>query len=70
MRNRERMILDEVADKLQTAADLLATVLEGREDEEGGVNYDLRILYGGLIGMVDDVDEIQYDLIYSFYLYL
>ena len=56
MRNRERMILDEVADKLQTAADLLATVLEGREYEEGGVNYDLRILYGGLIGMVDDVD--------------
>ena len=62
MRNRERMILDEVADKLQTAADLLATVLEGREDEVGGVNYDLRILYGGLIGMVDDVDEIQYEL--------
>lgn len=62
MRNRERMILDEVADKLQTAADFLATVLEGREDEEGGVNYDLRILYGGLIGMVDDVDEIQYEL--------
>ena len=47
MRNRERMILDEVADKLQTAADLLATVLEGREDEEGGVNSDLRIRDGG-----------------------
>ena len=63
MRNRERALLDEVADKLQTASDLVATILEGREDEEeSGVNFDLRMLYGGLIGLVDDVDEINYEL--------
>ena len=63
MRNRERFMLEEVSEKLQEATDLVASILEGREgDEEGGVNYDLRILYGGLIGMVDDVEEICYEL--------
>jgi hypothetical protein len=63
MRNRERSMLDKVSVNLQEASDLVATILEGREgDEEGGVNYDLRILYGGLLGMIDDVDEISYEL--------
>ena len=63
MRSRERKMLDEVADRLQEATDLVSSILENREnDEEGGVNYDLRMLYVGLIGMIDDVDEIQYEL--------
>ena len=49
--------------KLQDATDIGASILEGREgEEEGGVNFDLRMLYGGLVGMVDDVEEISYEL--------
>jgi hypothetical protein len=63
MRNRERIMLADVSEKLQEATDLVATILEGREgEEEGGVNFDLRMLYGGLVGMVDDVEEISYEL--------
>ncbi len=62
MRNRERAMLEDVANKLNDSADIVATLLEGRDDEEGGVSYDLRILYTGLLGMVDDVDEISYEL--------
>ena len=63
IRHRERMILEEVVEKLQVASDLVATILEGREDEEeGGVNFDLRMLYGGLTGMIDDVEEISDEL--------
>ena len=63
MRSRERKMLDEVSDRLQEATDLVSSILENREnDEEGGVNYDLSMLYVGLIGMIDDVDEIQYEL--------
>lgn len=63
MRNRERMMLETVADKLQEAIDIVATILEGREgEEEGGVNFDLRMLYGGLVGLNDDVEEISYEL--------
>ena len=63
MRNRERIMLADVSDKLQEAIDIVATVIEGREgDEEGGVNFDLRMLYSGLVGLNDDVDEISYEL--------
>ena len=63
MRNRERIMLADVSEKLQAETDIVATILEGREgEEEGGVNFDLRMLYGGLIGMVDDIDEISYEL--------
>ena len=52
-----------MSEKVQEAIDLVATILEGREnEEEGGVNFDLRMLYGGLVGMVDDIDEISYEL--------
>ena len=63
MRNRERIMLADVSENLQEATDIVATILEGREgEEEGGVNFDLRMLYGGLVGMVDDVEEISYEL--------
>ena len=63
MRNRERIMLADVSEKLQEATDIVATILEGREgEEEGGVNFDLRMLFGVLVGMVDDVEEISYEL--------
>ena len=63
MRNRERIMLADVSEKLQEATDIFANILEGREgEEEGGVNFDLSMLYGGLVGMVDDVEEISYEL--------
>jgi hypothetical protein len=63
MRNRERAMLETASEKMQEAVDLVATVLEGREGEdEGGVAFDLRMLYGGLMGLVDDIDEISYEL--------
>ena len=62
MRNRERAMLENVANKINEAADVIATLLEGRDDEESGVGYDLRILYTNLLSMMDDVDEISYEL--------
>jgi hypothetical protein len=62
MRNRERAMLEEVGNKINESADVVATLLEGRDDEEGGVGYDLRILYTNLLSMIDDVDEISYEL--------
>ena len=60
MRNRERILLDEVNEKIREATDIVASILEGRDDDddEGGVNFDLRMLYGGLIGMGDDIEDI------------
>ena len=62
MRNRERAMLENVANKINESADVIATLLEGRDDEESGVGYDLRILYTNLLSMIDDVDEISYEL--------
>jgi hypothetical protein len=62
MRNRERAMLENVANKINESADVIATLLEGRDDEESGVGYDLRILYTNLLSMMDDVDEISYEL--------
>ena len=63
MRNRERILLDEVNEKIREATDIVASILEGRDDDdEGGVNFDLRMLYGGLIGMGDDIEDISNDI--------
>ena len=63
MRNRERILLDEVNEKIREATDIVASILEGRDDDdEGGVNFDLRMLYGGLIGMGDDIEDISDDI--------
>ena len=64
MRNRERILLDEVSEKIRDATDIVASILEGRDDDddEGGVNFDLRMLYGGLIGMGDDIEDISNDI--------
>jgi hypothetical protein len=60
IRNRERMILEEVVEKLQVASDLVATILEGRaDDEDDGVNFGLRMIYAGLAGLIDDVEEVS-----------
>ena len=60
IRNRERRILEEVADKLDVASDLVATILEGRaDDDDDGVSFGLRLVYVGLRGLIDDVEEIN-----------
>ena len=62
MRNRERAMLEEVINKLHASADIVATLLENRDDEEGGVSYDLRVLYTTILSLIDDADEIYYEL--------
>ena len=63
MRNKERTMIVSAEDFLQSAMDLVATVLETRyEDDEGGVAYDLRVLYSKINDCIDDTREIAYDL--------
>jgi hypothetical protein len=64
MRNRERARMDEVAEFLHRSADIIATLLETREniDEEDAVGYDLRILYSELTRLSDDAEDIGYEL--------
>ena len=60
IRNRERIILEDVVDKLDVASDLVATILEGRaDDDDDGVSFGLRMVYVGLRGLIDDVEEIN-----------
>ena len=64
MRERERDMLEEASSLMERALDIVATVMETREniDENDGLAYDLRALYAGLSGLLDDVEEIGYDL--------
>ena len=63
MRNRERDIIEEVADFLDRSADMIATLVETRNvDEEDAVGYDLRRLYSELSRLRDDVQDMGYDL--------
>ena len=63
MRNKERTMIVDAEDFLQSAIDLVATVLEVRyEDDEGGVAYDLRVLYAKINDCIDDAREIAYDI--------
>ena len=64
MRERERDMLEEASSLMERALDIVATVMETREniDENDGLAYDLRALYAGLSGLLYDVEEIGYDL--------
>jgi hypothetical protein len=64
MRERERDMLEEASSLMERALDIVATVMETREnvDENDGLAYDLRALYAGLSALLDDVEEIGYDL--------
>jgi len=63
MRNRERSMMEEVADLLDRSADMIATLVETRNiDEEDAVGYDLRRLYSELNRLRDDVEDVAYEL--------
>jgi flagellin-specific chaperone FliS len=63
MRNRERDMVEEVADLLDKSADIIATLVETRDiDEEDAVGYDLRRLYSELNRLRDDVEDMGYEL--------
>ena len=64
MRNRERIMMDEIVDLLDKSGDITATLVETREgiDEEDAVGYDLRILYSELTRLRDDAEDIGYEL--------
>ena len=64
MRNRERLMMDEVVDLLDKSADITATLIETREnyDEEDAAGYDLRVLYSELTRLREDAEDIGYEL--------
>ena len=64
MRERERGMLEEAGSLMERALDIVASVVETREnvDENDGLGYDLRMLYAGLSGLIDDAEEIGYEL--------
>jgi hypothetical protein len=62
MRNRERTMIENAGDHLESAMDLVAAVLETRDDDEDGIGYELRILYTKINDCIDDTREIGYDI--------
>ena len=62
MRNKERVMIENAEDHLESALDLVATVLESRPDDEDGVAYDLRVLYSKINDCMDDTRDISYDI--------
>ena len=63
MRNRELGMIEDVADLINQAANIVATFIETRDvDEEDALGYDLRILYSELNRLLDDAEELGHDL--------
>ena len=63
MRNRELGMIEDVADLINQAANIVATFIETRGvDEEDAIGYDLRILYSELNRLLDDAEELGHDL--------
>ena len=64
MRNREQEMLKDVVAALSDAIDIVATILEAREsvNEDDPTIYDLNTLYLGLHTLMDDVEDIGYDI--------
>ena len=64
MRNRERLMMDEIVDLLDKSGDITATLIETREnyDEEDAAGYDLRVLYSELTRLREDAEDIGYEL--------
>ena len=62
MRNKERVMIENAEDHLESALDLVATVLESRPDDEDGVSYDLRVLYSKIRDCIEDTRDINYDI--------
>jgi len=63
MRRREQDMIEDVADLINQAANIVATFIETRDvDEEDALGYDLRILYSELNRLLDDAEELGHDL--------
>jgi hypothetical protein len=63
MRRREQGMIEDVADLINQAANIVATFIETRDvDEEDALGYDLRILYSELNRLLDDAEELGHDL--------
>jgi len=62
MRNKERAMLENAEDHLESAMDLVLAVLETRNDDDDGMAYDLRILYSKIHDCIDDTRDISYDI--------
>jgi hypothetical protein len=63
MRRREQDMIEDVADLINQAANIVATFIETRDvDEEDALGYDLRILYSELNRLLDDAEELGHDI--------
>ncbi len=63
MRRREQGMIEDVADLINQAANIVATFIETRDvDEEDALGYDLRILYSELNRLLDDAEELGHDI--------
>ena len=64
MRNRERGLLEDLITTLYNAMDTVAAIIETRESvsDEDPIVYDLHALYLGLHTLIDDVEDISYDI--------
>ena len=63
MRRREQGMIEDVADLINQAANIVATFIETRDvDEEDALGYDLRILYSELNRLLDDTEELAHDI--------
>jgi len=63
MRRREQGMIEDVADLINQAANIVATFIETRDvDEEDALGYDLRILYSELNRLLDDTEELGHDI--------
>ena len=64
MRNRERGLLEDLIASLSSAMDTVAFIIETREsvNDEDPIVYDLHALYLGIHMLIDDVEDIGYDL--------
>ena len=63
MRRREQDMIEDVADLINQAANIVTTFIETRDvDEEDALGYDLRILYSELNRLLDDAEELGHDL--------
>jgi len=56
-------MIEDVADLINQAANIVATFIETRDvDEEDALGYDLRILYSELNRLLDDTEELGHDI--------
>jgi len=62
MRSKERSMVTSAEAHLESALDLVATILEGRSDDEDAIAYELGVLYTKINDCIDDAREVGYDI--------